>query len=201
MQTLETKDEEGRERMDAAPASFVASMPAEKTLPSVAFYAIALGVIALDQMVKQWTIAAIPVDGSIPLWAGVFQLTHTQNRGMAFSLLPGQTLLLAAAAIIVSAVIVLTQRRFGAKMPLTLGLALTLPLGGALGNLIDRLRLGYVTDLFDFRLIHFPVFNVADAAITIGIALLMWRTMMIKDTTPEATLSTRDAAPKAQEMQ
>lgn len=115
------------------------------------------------------------------LWPGVFHLTHTQNRGMAFSLLEGATPLLAAAALLVVAVIIVAQRRAGSRMPLLFGLALALPLGGAVGNLVDRLRDKYVTDLFDFRLINFPVFNVADAAITVGIALLAWRTLTMKE--------------------
>ena len=163
----------------------------EKTVSSAGFYAVALAVVVLDQAVKAWTVATIPLDSSFSLWPGVFQLTHTQNRGMAFSLLPGQTLLLAAAAIIVALFIVAAQRRIGGRMPVLLGLSLALPLGGAVGNLTDRLRLGYVTDLFDFRLIHFPVFNVADAAITIGIALLLWRTLTTKEAAP--------VAPQAQE--
>jgi signal peptidase II len=131
--------------------------------------------------VKAWARAALPLGTSLPLWPGVFHLTHTQNKGMAFSLLEGKTILLAVAAVLVVGVIVAAQRRMGARMPLLLGFALALPLGGAIGNLIDRLWMGYVTDLFDFRLINFPVFNVADSAITVGIALLIWRTLTTKE--------------------
>lgn len=140
--------------------------------------------VALDQGVKAWVRAALPVGDSQALWPGVFHFTHTQNRGMAFSLLEGATPLLAAAALVVISVIVVTERRLGTKMPLLLGLSLALPLGGAIGNLIDRLRDRYVTDLFDFRLINFPVFNIADAAITVGIALLAWRTLTLKEEHP-----------------
>ena len=180
----------------------IAPAAPERMLSSAGFYVVALIVIGLDQAVKAWVRAAIPLDGSWAIWPGVFQLTHTQNKGMAFSLLPGQTILLAIAAIVVALFIVFAQRRIGDKMPLLLGLSLALPLGGAIGNLIDRLRHGYVTDLFDFRIIHFPVFNVADAAISIGIALLMWRTL----TTKEATLLSKERsdaptpAPQAQEI-
>jgi signal peptidase II len=157
-------------------------MPAPaRTLPAWVFYGLALSVVLLDQVVKAWARAALPLGGTLPLWPGVFHLTHTQNKGMAFSLLEGKTFLLAAAAILVAGVIVAAQRRMGARLPLLLGCALALPLGGALGNLIDRLWQGYVTDLFDFRLINFPVFNVADSAITVGIALLVWRTLTTKE--------------------
>ena len=144
-------------------------------MTSRAFYTLALAVFALDQATKAWLRAAVPVGDTIPLVPGVFHITHTQNRGMAFSLLQGATPLLVGAAVIVVAALIRAQWRAGVRMPLGMGLALALPLGGALGNLVDRLRLGYVTDLFDFRLINFPVFNVADAAITIGVPLLAWR--------------------------
>jgi signal peptidase II len=145
------------------------------------FYSIALFIVLLDQAVKAWARGALPLGSSLALWPGVFHLTHTQNKGMAFSLLEGKTILLAMAAVLVAGAIVAAQRRLGAQMPLLLGIALALPLGGAIGNLIDRLWMGYVTDLFDFRLINFPVFNVADSAITVGIALLVWRTLTTKE--------------------
>jgi signal peptidase II len=135
--------------------------------------------------VTAWVRAALPVGESIRLWPGVFHLTHTQNPGMAFSLLQGQTALLSVAALVVAAVIIGVQVKAGGRLPLLLGIALSLPLGGAIGNLIDRVRQGYVTDLFDFTLIHFPVFNVADAAITVGMGLLAWRTLTEKPPTEE----------------
>lgn len=150
-----------------------------------AFYGLALLIVLLDQGVKAWVRHALPQEGmSIPLWPGVFHITHTQNKGMAFSLLEGATWLLVIAALIVMSVIIVAQVRAGAKMPLLQGIALALPLGGAAGNLIDRVVQRYVTDLFDFQLIRFPVFNVADAAITVGIALLAWRTLTTKEATP-----------------
>jgi len=134
-------------------------------------------VVALDQGVKAWTRAAIPLGRSVHVLGDAFQLTHTRNRGMAFSLLEGQVPLLALAALVVVGFIVYTQIRHGRRMPLLLGWSLGLALGGAVGNLVDRLRLGYVTDLFDARIINFPVFNIADTAITFGITLLAWRVL------------------------
>ncbi|MBC8103276.1 MAG: signal peptidase II [Cytophagales bacterium] len=149
-----------------------------------AFYGLAALIVILDQLVKAWVRQTLALGDTIALWPGVFHLTYTQNRGMAFSLLEGATPLLAVAALLVVGVIVWVQRRFGGHMPLLYGLSLALPLGGAVGNLIDRVWLRYVTDLFDFRLINFPVFNVADAAITVGIALLAWRTLTARDPLP-----------------
>ena len=148
------------------------------------FYGIALTVVAVDQLVKAWVRRVLPDESSLPIWPGVFQLTHTQNRGMAFSLLEGAIPLLAAAAFLVIGVIVVAQIRVGSRMSPLFGVALALPLGGAVGNLIDRMTRHSVTDLFDFRLINFPVFNVADAAITIGVLLLAWRTLTVKEEGP-----------------
>lgn len=141
--------------------------------------------MALDQAVKAWVRSALPGDGAtLPLWPGVFQITHTQNPGMAFSLLEGAIPLLVGAALLVIGIILIAQIKMGPKMPRLLAIGLALPLGGALGNLIDRVWHHSVTDLFDFRLIHFPVFNVADAAITIGVVLLAWHSLMLRE--PEA---------------
>ena len=172
------------------------SAPVKRVLPSWAFYTVVLGTVLLDQAVKAWTIVALPVGAIYPLWPRVFQIMHTQNRGMAFSLLDGTPyaiLLLATAALIVVGAIVYAERRMAGKLSPLLGLALALPMGGALGNLIDRLRLHYVTDLFDFRLINFPVFNIADAAITVGVALLVYQNIFVRE--PEAVAEPTNAAP------
>ena len=115
-----------------------------------AFYGLALLVFALDQATKAWLRATVALNDSVRLWPGVFYITYTQNRGAAFSLLQGATPFLAVTAIVVIAALVYAQRRAGARLPLLLALSLALPLGGALGNLLDRVRLGYVTDMFDF---------------------------------------------------
>ncbi len=149
-----------------------------------AFYALALLVVLLDQATKAWLRAALPLGQSLRLWPGVFHLTHTRNRGAAFSLLEGRTPWLALAALVVVGAIIFAVEKRGARaarLPLSLALALALPLGGALGNFVDRVRLGYVTDMFDAVIINFPVFNVADSAITVGIAVLLWRTLFAKD--------------------
>ena len=161
-----------------------------------ALYVLALLILLADQATKAWLRATVAFGESIPLFPGVFHITHARNTGAAFSLLEGATPLLAMAAVLVIAAIVYTARRAGTRLPLSLALALALPLGGALGNLWDRLRLGYVTDLFDFRLINFPVFNVADSAITVGIGLLVWRTLTVRDEEAERA---RSGAPPAED--
>jgi signal peptidase II len=171
----------------------------ERIMTASGFYLLALLVVVVDQVVKAWVRHTLTLGDTIALWPGVFHITYTQNRGMAFSLLEGAIPLLAAAALLVSGVIIGAQRRAGNRMPLLYGLALSLPLGGAIGNLIDRVWMRFVTDLFDFRLINFPVFNVADSAITIGIALLAWRTLTAKEQTaliPTAETTNPDVTAK-----
>jgi signal peptidase II len=149
----------------------------EKTVPAALLYAIAVLVAVLDQVVKVWAYNNLRPLGhaGIPLIAEVFHLTYTENKGMAFSLLQGQRVFLIAAAVLVMSGIVWAQRRIGSRVPALLATSLGLALGGALGNGIDRALRGFVVDLFDARFINFPIFNVADTAITVGIVLLAWR--------------------------
>ncbi|GAB4452151.1 MAG: hypothetical protein OHK0029_02620 [Armatimonadaceae bacterium] len=195
--TPSNADEPGREPIPALENR-------SENLSSLAFYLIVLVIVGLDQAFKEWVIRTIPVGGSIPLLSGVFHLTHTQNRGMAFSLLEGKVGFLAVAAIVVALIIVGTQIRLRNRLPVLLGLALSLPLGGAIGNLIDRVRLGYVTDMLDFRLINFPVFNIADSAITVGVILLGWYTLTMPDeptASPKQKISIEPTDPQKPEPQ
>ena len=158
-----------------------------KRLAPLGFYGIALALAALDQLTKALVRARLPLEelGSVRLWPGVFQLTHTRNRGMAFSLLWDQRWLLVLAALVIGGLIVASERRAAKSGGLErlYGVGLAMALAGALGNLTDRVRHGYVTDFLDFRLINFPIFNVADSCITLGIALLALRTLTTKEKT------------------
>ena len=134
----------------------------------------ALG-IALDQLSNAWIRSQVPV-GDVHFQAGFFRIIDIQNTGAAFGLFQGRTPILAvlsvtgAVAIIVFAFFV--RHRFSVLRS-TLGrFTLGLILGGIVGNMIDRLRLGYVTDFLDFT--YWPVFNVADASVVIGIILLAY---------------------------
>ncbi len=137
-----------------------------------------LSVVALDQLTKWWVIRYLDVHETIEVIPGFFDLVHIRNRGMAFGLLNGphadvRFWFIFAASLI--AVIILLVWFFKLKSQdtvTTLGLALIL--GGAIGNLIDRIRYREVVDFLDvyFRAYHWPAFNVADAAITVGTFLL-----------------------------
>lgn len=131
----------------------------------------ALMVVA-DQLIKYWTVTVLQPIGSIPLWEGVFHLTYVENTGAAFSMLEGRQgffIVVTVASFLFMAYLYKTGMIRG-----VLGnLCIAFILGGAVGNFIDRLRLGYVIDMFDFCLINFAVFNFADICITIGGALFV----------------------------
>jgi signal peptidase II len=133
-------------------------------------FIIVIAVIVLDQLTKFVIGGNLAPYQSIPVINGIFHLTLVHNRGAAFGVLKNQLYLFILTSIgaIILIAVHLRQRR-GMKFDLY-SLALALILAGALGNLIDRLCFGYVIDFLDLRI--WPVFNVADSAITIGAAIL-----------------------------
>ncbi len=136
--------------------------------------AVATAVVLLDQLSKYIIIQTLPLYQSwapVPALAPFFQITHTTNTGAAFGLFPNAGWFLGIMAIVVSGAIIYFNERITSGN-VWLRVALGLELGGALGNLIDRARLGYVTDLLDFG--PWPVFNLADLAIVSGAVLLAW---------------------------
>src|SRR5438034_10575953 len=114
----------------------------------VIMVAVAVLVFALDQATKAWVTTNMLSHDVRPLVEGVIRLRYTQNTGAAFGLFQGGTLALSIAAVTIIAAIVLSAARMGNSSP-TLMLALGLVLGGAIGNLGDRLRLGYVVDFIE----------------------------------------------------
>ena len=147
---------------------------------------IALSVLLLDRITK-WAIArTIPLEDTINIIPGFFRLTHLENTGAAFSLFadsssPFRTTLLIAFS--VAALAVVSFLLWKDRSVFHSGtLALSLILGGAVGNLWDRLFYGKVTDFLDFYVAvhHWPPFNVADSAIVVG-ALLLFMRMLRKD--------------------
>lgn len=147
--------------------------------------AIALMVLGIDQASKAWVIENIPLNTTyeiFPPLREIFVLTYITNSGAAFGLFPQLSLVFTLVALIVSFAIVWYYRSIPAGQWLV-RISLGLQLGGALGNLIDRLRFGAVTDLLYVRFV--PVFNLADAAIVSGVGLLMWHMWR---TTPKAEI-------------
>jgi signal peptidase II len=134
----------------------------------------------------------------IPFLRSVFSLTYTTNTGAAFGLFPEQGALFIIIAFVVIAAIIFYYRHLPDGHNLA-RVALGLQLGGALGNLIDRLRQGYVVDFIDLNfwpLQNWPVFNLADSAIVVGVGLLALTMLLedIEDQDAEPESSERDAA-------
>lgn len=134
------------------------------------FFIICVGAILLDRVVKYAVMSMMQMYQSIPLIQGVLHLTYIQNQGAAFGILQGQRIFFILVTLVVIALILIYMRQV--KENTLLQVAFGLQLGGAVGNLIDRLAYGgSVIDFIDFRIIDFPVFNIADSAIVIGVAL------------------------------
>lgn len=135
------------------------------------FYLVALAVVALDQGSKYLVLSRLSFGSSVPAIGRVVSITAVRNPGGAFGLFQswaGLLTLITIAAIVIIAFLI--RRR--TALPALLGIALALQLGGAAGNLVDRVRFGYVVDFIDLRV--WPVFNIADSAITAGMVLLAY---------------------------
>ena len=123
--------------------------------------------IAADQAVKLYVVSHLALHESAPLLPGVVELLYIQNTGGGFSILAGHTWLLTilTAALMAGVAALMVKRVF--PHPLAMWSMATI-LGGGLGNLIDRVRLGYVVDMFNFQFMDYPVFNVADILVVCG---------------------------------
>lgn len=133
------------------------------------YIVLAVLMIALDQAVKYWAFTSLQAQQTIPLIENVFHLTYVENRGAAFSMFAqfDSRWIFVTLAVVISVIIGVALCK--GWMQNALGRwSLVLVAAGALGNAIDRVIHGFVVDLFDFRLIHFPVFNVADIFICVG---------------------------------
>ena len=145
---------------------------------AIRWYVLALVLVIADQWSKQWITGHFFYGESRPL-TGFFNLVLVHNYGAAFSFLSDaggwQRWFFTLLAALISAVIAVWLARLPAAKKLE-AVALALVLGGALGNLYDRLLLGYVVDFLDFHWQgrHWPAFNLADSAICVGAGLLIW---------------------------
>lgn len=141
------------------------------------YYVIALIVFIIDQITKWFVVKEMEIGESIPLIEGVFHLTSHRNRGAAFGILQDQRWFFIVITVLVVGGIIYYLRKVGRDKPLV-SYALALILGGALGNFLDRLLTGEVVDFLDFTLIHYPIFNIADSAIVVGVALMILDTLL-----------------------
>jgi len=153
---------------------------------NVVFSLFGVLIIVADQLSKAWIRDHLSEGWSL-FESGFFRIVHVQNTGAAFGLLPDQSLVLTIVGLIITTVIlayVLVLYRYFPWLNSMLGKsALGLIIGGSLGNLIDRIRFGYVTDFIDFD--YWAAFNVADSAVTVGSILLAY--ILIRLTLAEKT--------------
>jgi signal peptidase II len=132
-------------------------------------FALALAVFLADQGLKKLVEGSMLLGESIPVIPNVLHLTHTKNDGGAFGILGGQSAVLLIGSVVAVAFVFWMLLQGPPTLTTTIGCGLIL--GGAAGNLLDRLTTGQVTDYIDFRV--WPVFNTADAAIVLGVATLL----------------------------
>lgn len=148
-----------------------------------AFAAVVLLVLIMDQLSKYWILDHFVLHESRPVIPGLFHLTLVMNTGAAFGILAGapslwRQVFFVVLTLVALIVLLLFHRRLAsASLAASLGLAAIG--GGALGNLVDRLRFGAVVDFLDvfWRQYHWPAFNLADSAISLGTGLVLWCTL------------------------
>lgn len=159
-------------------------VPLDLAHPGRVFIATALIALAVDQISKAMVRAAMLEQQSVRLMPHVLNLTYVRNEGAAFGLFPGrQPVFIVTSALVLFVIAAFWRRTHPAQWPVVIALGLVT--AGAVGNLIDRMTLGYVTDFFEFGFIEFPVFNVADSCIVIGVAILMYWILFGPEESPE----------------
>ena len=132
---------------------------------------LAIVLVALDQLVKHWVVANVALNTVHPLIPHVLALTNLRNDGAAWSILEGQQWFFSVVTVVALIVILYLFYRWRHNPHLLLPLSLIL--AGAVGNFIDRIQHGYVVDMFETLFMNFPVFNVADCCLTIGVVWLV----------------------------
>lgn len=142
---------------------------------------VVLAVLGLDQLTKLLVLRHLGLGEFIPM--GFFDIRHVHNYGAAFGMMQHFGLFFVAIAVVVLLALVFNWSRIRTA-GLLVTMALALIAGGTIGNLVDRLRFGYVVDFIDLR--WWPVFNVADSSICIGVGLLVWK--ILQHHPPEPTV-------------
>ena len=134
-------------------------------------FVLVLVLVVIDQLVKHWVVASVVLNTAHPLLPHVLALTNLRNNGAAWSILEGQQWFFSLVTVVALAVILYLFYRWRHNPRLLLPLSFVL--AGAVGNFIDRIQHGYVVDMFETLFVNFPVFNVADCCLTIGVVWLV----------------------------
>ncbi|CAM2760847.1 signal peptidase II [Dolosigranulum pigrum] len=138
----------------------------------IIYYIIAMILIGLDQLSKYLTVQEIALGEVVPVIPNVLSLTYIRNSGAAWSILEDQMIFFYVITVVVVGALIYFLHTEGKRSPIaSTGIAFIM--GGAIGNFIDRLHLKYVIDMIRLEFINFPIFNVADMALTIGVIILI----------------------------
>ena len=168
---------------------------AERTLTAertqwIGLSLVVVAAVAADQVTKHVVASSLALDADLNL-VGPFSIHHVQNSGIAFGLFSSATPVVIALTTVAVAWMLIFFARSGARHP-ALPVALGLLIGGSVSNLVDRVRLGYVTDFLDLR--FWPAFNLADSCIVAGVALLL-AALLLADRSPRRRADTSTARP------
>lgn len=144
------------------------------------YYLLILILVLFDQFSKFWVVSNLDLHVTYPMIDSVLSLFYLHNDGAAWGILSGQMWLFYLITVAVLVVLVYLLHHDGRQHPLA-ALSFALIIAGAIGNFIDRLRLGYVVDMFKLEFIDFPIFNLADTFLTIGVILLIIYTLFIAE--------------------
>jgi signal peptidase II len=136
------------------------------------FYGLIALVIGLDQWMKYYVRTHLDLYESVPLWPGVINLTSHRNTGAAFGILAGQQWFFILSTVLVVLGVLYYRYKGELKGRPLMSTGLALLVGGAIGNGIDRAVSGKVTDFFDLQFVHYAIFNIADVAINVAVALM-----------------------------
>jgi signal peptidase II len=189
-----TGEQEAGSREEAT-SSALSPVPSALAAKRALFWGSFVGLLIVDQWVKAWVRNNLRLEESRAWWPNVFELRRTYNEGIAFGLLSGKGVLLTPVAVIIAAGAVWYVYRHPKESRWN-HVAFGLLASGAVGNLYDRVVMKQVTDMFFFRAINFPVFNVADACITVATIMLMigwWRESMDKGKAATTTETRRSS--------
>lgn len=145
-----------------------------------------IGIILIDQLSKFYIQETMTIGMSHPIITDVFHITYILNPGAAFGILENQRIFFIFIAIVMIFVVAYIYPKIPSNSSL-LRLGVALLVGGAIGNVIDRVKFGYVVDFFDFRI--WPIFNIADITIVIGVTLIIYSMIFLSNIKDESNES------------
>lgn len=128
-------------------------------------------VVLLDQLVKLLVVNSIPLDHSVQFIPSILSIAHIRNYGAAWNIFTGQKWFLFLITLVALGILGYLFLKLRKNWIYALGISLMI--GGTLGNFVDRIRIGYVVDMLQLDFINFPIFNVADSALSVGVVIII----------------------------